>query len=250
MTPGAGTSSSEITLWELAIASLLVGHRNEIYPSCPSKIFLLSLMLLRWNRTHSSVCRLSLPSVRGVLSVLSTRQNSKFWQRTNSLQREMLDTDRCWRAKAGRRVPWQAMAACFSVPSSWPGTLPRPFGLLQKCWIFLTRSCRTGHVVCWDQLVVSHLAPEVSSSPLSADTCVFWGIKHFYAPEIWGWWEEEWVLLRGPGVKWCSAGPCCCWQMAVPCRCSCRAVMACAPWVAGNLLPCCELTLGTSGGGV
>lgn len=40
-------------------------------------------------------------------------QNTKFWWRINSLKWELLDTVCCWRARAGRRVPWQPPAACL-----------------------------------------------------------------------------------------------------------------------------------------
>lgn len=78
----------------------------------------------------------------------------------------------------------------------------------------------------WDRRGV--LALEVSSFPFSAHICVFWGMRHFCGPKIWGWWEAC-VLLNGPGVTWCSGDPC--WLLLLsPSKWQCCAAAPAGMW--------------------
>lgn len=118
-------------------------------------IFLLSdrsemispLMLLCWCHSPSPVCELSLPSVCAVASMPKAH-------RTPSPGEELiLWRERCWTLCAAgtpglARVCPGRLPLPVCVPSCWPETFPKPFGLLQELWISPPCSCRMGRFLC------------------------------------------------------------------------------------------------------
>lgn len=92
-------------------------------------------MLLCWCHSPSPVCGLPLPSVCGVASMPKAH-------RTPSSGEELtLWSERCWTLCAagtpGLAGVWPGrLLLPVCVPSCWPGSFPKPFGLLQELWIF------------------------------------------------------------------------------------------------------------------